>query len=80
LAQHGEVNNHETKMLDKELKQRSFADELKKQIEERDFLRKKEEWRKTRAAQFAIERNENQNQANPQNLMHTAYNNPGEAL
>jgi len=40
-------------MLDKELKQRNFADELKKQIEERDFLRKKEEWRKTRAAHFA---------------------------
>ena len=56
LAQNGEGGyggNHETKMLDKELKQRNFADELKRQIEERDFLRKKEEWRKTRAAHFA---------------------------
>ena len=37
-------------MIDKELKQRNFADDLKKQIEEREFHKKKEEWRKTKAA------------------------------
>lgn len=41
-----------TQQIEKEQKQRNFADELKRQIEERDFLRKKEEWRKTNAAKF----------------------------
>ena len=48
-------------MMDKELKQRNFADELKRQIEERDFLRKKEEWRHTRAAHFVQGPNDGQN-------------------
>ena len=67
-------------MIDKEIKQKNFADELKKQIEERDFLKKKEEWRKTRAAHFSETPNDNQNKINSQNLNQTAYNNPGEAL
>lgn len=54
------------KVLEKEQKQRSFADELKKQIEERDYIRKKEEWRKTRFAQFVNPSNDNPNLANNQ--------------
>jgi hypothetical protein len=36
----------------KELKQKRIAEELKRQIEERDYHRAKEEWRKTKAASF----------------------------
>jgi hypothetical protein len=44
--------NFENKMYEKELKQKNFAEELKKQIEERDYLRKKEEWRISKATNF----------------------------
>jgi ribosomal protein L32E len=44
--------SYENKLLEKELKQKNFAEELKRQIEERDYLRKKEEWRKTKATHF----------------------------
>ena len=54
------------KVLEKEQKQRNFADELKKQIEERDYIRKREEWRKTRATQFVNPSNDNPNLANNQ--------------
>ena len=46
------LQNQGSAFENKELKQRNFADELKRQIEERDFYRKKEEWRKTKAASF----------------------------
>jgi hypothetical protein len=39
-------------MYEKELKQKNFAEELKRQIEERDYLRKKQEWRITKATNF----------------------------
>jgi len=45
----GEPLSLHSKILEKESKQREFAKELQKQIEERDFLRKKEEYGKTRA-------------------------------
>lgn len=45
----GEPASIHTKILEKESKQREFANELQKQIEERDFLRKKEEYGRTRA-------------------------------
>ena len=43
-----DASNYEHKLIEKELKQKNFADELKRQIEERDYLRKKEEWKKTK--------------------------------
>lgn len=45
-------NNFEYKMIEKELKQKNFADELKRQIEERDLIRRKEDWRKTKNMNF----------------------------
>lgn len=45
-------SNFENKLIEKELKQKNFADELKRQIEERDLIRRKEEWRKTKATNF----------------------------
>jgi len=44
--------SYDTQVMEKEIKQRNFADELKRQIAERDMIRKKEEWRKTRVANF----------------------------
>jgi hypothetical protein len=46
------IHNQEAKLMEKELKQRRHAEELKKQIEERDHIRRKEDWRKTRAQAF----------------------------
>jgi 4-hydroxy-3-methylbut-2-en-1-yl diphosphate synthase IspG/GcpE len=43
---------YENMQFEKELKQKNFADELKRQIEERDMIRKKEEWRRTRITNF----------------------------
>jgi hypothetical protein len=45
-------NNFEYKMIEKEIKQKNFADELKRQIEERDHIRRKEDWRKGKATNF----------------------------
>jgi len=44
--------SYENKVLEKELKQRSYQDELKRQIEERNYERRKEEWRRTKATAF----------------------------
>ena len=52
LSNQNASNTYYGNQQNKETKQRNFADELKKQIEERDFLRKKEEWRKTKASNF----------------------------
>ena len=55
-----ESTNYEHKLIEKELKQKNFADELKRQIEERDYLRKKEEWKKTKGQQDGINIQEEQ--------------------
>lgn len=46
------ITSYEMKQMEKEQKRKNFADELKKQIEERDFIRKKEEYRATKATSF----------------------------
>jgi len=63
-------NTYESQQAHKDQKAKNFADELKRQIEERDFLRKKEEWRKTKASSFMA----SQQPSSDQNQNQTAYN------
>jgi hypothetical protein len=52
------ANSYGNQQVQKDQKAKNFADELKRQIEERDFLRKKEEWRKTKASSFMAGKDE----------------------
>lgn len=52
----GSIASYEMQQIEKEQKRKNFADDLKKQIEERDFIRKKEEWRATKAQSFMKDR------------------------
>jgi|TARA_B110000285_G_C14785051_1_gene450377 hypothetical protein len=64
------TNSYGNQQAQKDQKAKNFADELKRQIEERDFLRKKEEWRKTKASSFMAgnqpSSDQNQTAYNPQ--------------
>lgn len=46
------VNAYERQQNEKEQKRKNFAEDLKRQIEERDYIRKKEEWRASKVTSF----------------------------
>lgn len=46
------INEYERQQNEREQKRKNFADDLKRQIEERDYIRKKEEWKASKVTGF----------------------------